>query len=407
MKKIEVHIIGAGFSGLSTAYYLSKLNKFNITVYEKNSRSGGMIHTFQDQAFMAEEAASSILLTDRMQEFLDEIQAPYIKPFSSSKKRFFFNQKMTRWPLSLSETCCFIFRFFISKVSGKLNRAQDNESLADWAKPRIGQPATDLILSPALQGIYAVSADKINAQLFLKVLRFKSGKYQGIVSGNKGMSDIIKSIEDACIKNNVIFKFNTNYNIQSENSETIKIFCTKAYEAANVLKQHHSSLSEQLEKINYTDVAAVTSQCSGKEDKQKGFGCVVAKNSVIDCLGILFNSDIFANRTPYSNETFIFGQQSAASTNQLSFDQLKNKILSIRKIVFGFSKGRENMIYKIHQKYWPKGLPIYDTNLHNFQKKLSLPNHIYLNGNYLTGIGLSHIINNSYNISLDLNRKYS
>ena len=44
--KNNAYVIGAGVTGLSTAYFLAKSGKYNVRVFEKESEAGGMARTF-------------------------------------------------------------------------------------------------------------------------------------------------------------------------------------------------------------------------------------------------------------------------------------------------------------------------------------------------------------------------
>ena len=105
------------------------------------------------------------------------------------------------------------------------------------------------------------------------------------------MSDIMHALEQACVKNAVKIKLNHNYRIEEDS--IIKIFCTRAHDTAEIVKLQFPMLANQLNTINYLDVLAVTADCSKKSKNKSGFGCVIAKNENINCLGVLFNSDIF------------------------------------------------------------------------------------------------------------------
>lgn len=405
MKKQEVHIIGAGFSGMTTAYYLSQSGKFDITVFEKDSRAGGMIQTVKHPTYIAEEAASSILLNDRMLELLTQIQAPFIKPLPTAKKRFFFFKKMTRWPLNIFETAFLIFKALTSAATGQFKKVSIDESLLAWLEKRIGIKGANLIASPALQGVYAAPASFLNAQLLLSVIRSKKGKkYQGIVSGAHGMSDIMKSLEAACLKNQVQFKLNTSYEMTSENSSAIKVLCTRSIDAAGLVQDSHPELANQLKSIDYTDIAAVTVDASSKPLAKQGFGCVVSKNEKLKCLGVLFNSDIFSGRISKSNETYIFGQEEAIRISTSA--ELKKELTTYRSQLFNLEPNQKNQISHVHTKFWAKGLPLYNQNLLRFQQNLTLPENIYLNGNYLKGIGLSYIVNHSYDLAQTIEKKF-
>ena len=69
----DVHIIGAGVSGLLMAYYLKKAGH-NVTVFEKE-RVGGKIQTKHTEAGPAEKAANAIYTSPEALELIAELGA--------------------------------------------------------------------------------------------------------------------------------------------------------------------------------------------------------------------------------------------------------------------------------------------------------------------------------------------
>ena len=50
MRRATVHIVGAGFSGLSAAVHLSAASDVDIVVHERGVRAGGRRRSFYDEA---------------------------------------------------------------------------------------------------------------------------------------------------------------------------------------------------------------------------------------------------------------------------------------------------------------------------------------------------------------------
>jgi len=50
-KRTKVVIVGAGMAGLTAAAYLCKEKKYDVLLIEKNSRTGGLVHTFERDGF--------------------------------------------------------------------------------------------------------------------------------------------------------------------------------------------------------------------------------------------------------------------------------------------------------------------------------------------------------------------
>ena len=55
-----INVVGAGFSGLTTAYFLTKCG-FKVRVFEKTDRAGGLIRTIRSAHGLVETAANGLL----------------------------------------------------------------------------------------------------------------------------------------------------------------------------------------------------------------------------------------------------------------------------------------------------------------------------------------------------------
>jgi len=73
MKKIA--IIGAGLTGLTTAFYLKK-NNIDVTLFESNHRIGGVIHTERKDQFIWETGPSTgVLGKPEAMELFEDLDA--------------------------------------------------------------------------------------------------------------------------------------------------------------------------------------------------------------------------------------------------------------------------------------------------------------------------------------------
>lgn len=389
MKKI--HIVGGGFSGLSLAYLLGKTRRFDISVFEKTSHLGGMIQSHIMHNGVVESAANSILCTDQTLRFLEEINVDYVRPLPTAKKRYFFRNRLTQWPLTIFETIFFVPKVLFHLITQKkFLTPKAHQTVSEWSEKFLGKAFTKYILSPGLQGIYATTADQLNAQAVIgPILLKKKSKYRGIVSGKKGMHDIIDALEKKCHENNVTIHLNAEY--APNDPHTTVVVCTSAKDAAQTLMLQHPKIAQLLEKIQMNTVLSLTCWTDLSE-RPHGFGALIPQNENVKCLGVLFNSDIFPNR---NSETYIFSDNEAEKINQLSDIDLKLELKNIRKEIFGLNRE----ITHIQRFYWPQSLPLYDSNVLDFQSKLTLPPRLYLHGNYVSGIGLSKIVSGSYELS--------
>ncbi len=397
LAKPRVHIIGAGFSGLSVAYLLAKTERFDIMIYERDSKIGGMIQSSNKNGILVESGANSILCTKETLSFLKEIEVSVISPQATAKKRYFWRNGLSRWPLTILETFFLIPRLLFHLITlKKFIQFNHQQSVADWSQKYFGSAFTHYVLSPGLQGIYATTADHLNAKNVLgHLLKPREEKYKGIVSGRTGMFDVISALEKKCLSLNVKINLNSVYDFTLPRD--ILIIATSNRDAAKMLMLQDKALSFSLGKIEMNHVMSVTCKVQ-KSMRAKGFGCLIAENTETKCLGVLFNSDIFAGRSQNQdlNETYIFSGREAEIIDKLEDQELTDYMKKARKKIFK----TDNPLLEIHKAYWPKGLPIYNQSLAEFQHTfIQGQNNTYLHGNYVVGIGLSKIIKNSQTIA--------
>ena len=154
---MQVKVIGAGFSGLVTAYYLVK-EGFNVQVVETKSRAGGLIQTIQTEHGPVETAANGIRNSARLEAMCADIGVPLQPTRREARARFIYRGQPRRFPLSAAEVMKLGFRFAASATS---LRPRPFETIVAWGQRVVGKGGTDFFLAPALGGIYAGDPDQI------------------------------------------------------------------------------------------------------------------------------------------------------------------------------------------------------------------------------------------------------
>ena len=70
MKRTDILIIGGGISGLSLAWWLSSSSNKDITLWEAEKRTGGLIKSTTKNGYLTEAAASMMLnFSDEVEQF--------------------------------------------------------------------------------------------------------------------------------------------------------------------------------------------------------------------------------------------------------------------------------------------------------------------------------------------------
>ena len=388
MKKIT--IVGAGFSGLTLALRLAQRG-FAVEIHDKKSRPGGLISTTKTEHGLAESAANSVIATQRMQSLFEELQVASVAPLESSKRRFIFRKKPKQWPLSFMETALFALRFIPRFIFLRRSlKPSSGQKLQAWGEKYLGQKATRFLLGPAMQGIYANDISGLSASLILSPL-FQPGreKYRGLLSGPEGLQAVIDGLHKKLKHLGVVFHFDSEPNLELISSPVV--VATSATDAAHLLRKRDSARSEILAHIPMSSLISTTLFFDSAQKKYQGFGCLIPRGFGLKTLGILMNPYIFPYRDKFYNETWLMGGRGEEILLDLSDEEILNKIESERSEILGEKKSI--LSARIHR--WSQALPYYGLDLEvalERLQKLEPSTSVYLHGNYLSGIGLSKIL---------------
>jgi oxygen-dependent protoporphyrinogen oxidase len=411
MKKVSV--IGAGFAGLTLSLRLAQKG-FTVELFEKEPRVGGLLGTDRTDYGISEKAANALIRTKESEDLFKELGIQPSYPLESSKKRFIFRDHPTRWPLKFTETLQFIFKFIPKFIFAKNKlRPKEFETLESWGQRHLGSAATDYILGPAMQGIYANEISGLSSKLILGGLfsRKKNKRYSGLLTGPGGMQDLIDQLESRLRQLGV--QIHTSTTVELKDLEGPVVLATSATAAAALLessieKSIENSLanttaqtSKILKTIKMSSLISVTLFFKNEQKKYQGFGCLIPRKFHFKTLGILMNSYIFKDRNGTYNETWILGGVQEQSLLALSDLEIISLIQTERKKILNL----DSEIHDHRINRWDHALPYYDLTLEKAQQDLNqlIPNKkTYLHGNYLSGIGLSKILERSEFLSEEI-----
>jgi oxygen-dependent protoporphyrinogen oxidase len=388
---MQVKVVGAGFSGLVTAYYLVK-EGFKVQVVERNSRPGGLIQTIQTEQGPVETAANGIRNSARLEEMCSDIGVPLQATRREARARFIFRGQPKRFPLSATEVMKLGFKFAASATS---LRPRPFETIVDWGRRVVGAGATEFFLAPALSGIYAGDPEKLSASLVfgqavlpthLATTRPLRPKIRGTVAPPRGMQQLIDGLYEYLEHAGVDFVFDHQARLRAGE---LAVVCTSARGAAECLTDVAPQLSESLRQVEMMPVVTTTCQYQPAAGKLKGFGCLFPRGEGFRARGVLFNEYIFAGRGPAHSETWILGGALDPEITQLSDPNLIELIAVERERLYG----RHDEPIGIHLTNWPEALPHYSLDLERILTQLPAPPaQVALVGNYLGRIGLAKLI---------------
>ncbi len=389
-------VIGAGFSGLITAYFLERAG-FSVEIHERAGRPGGLLDSVESPYGLVETGANAFLNTPRIESLFRDLGIPQLPSLPTSRARLIFRDgRPRRWPLgpgASARASLFLLRYLFSRDS---LRPRAGESVAQWGRRELGSEATEYLLLPALQGIYAGDGERLSASLILAALfrpRGPSPRIRGSISARGGMATVVRSLREQLESRGVRFHFQSEREIERP-ANHLTVFCGSVRDAVHAFAAKDPELSHLLGKIEVLPIATTTVFYPRHRKIRPGFGCLFPKREGFSSLGVLYNSMIFPGRGDYQSETWISGgAKVAASGDGMTEAGLRAEIQADRKRLHRLDEAPLARQTRI----WPGALPHYTTELErllpeieNLLKQSSRSN-LRLVGNYLGGLGLSKI----------------
>jgi oxygen-dependent protoporphyrinogen oxidase len=451
----RIVIAGGGISGLSLAFALLESEPAaDVVVFESEKRPGGKIWTEKVNGFLCEGGVNGFL--DNRPKTLELVAKLLINPLRSSdaaRKRYVFSEgKLNLLPespvsfltsdlLSLYGRLRVMYEFFAPRGGS------DDETLADFARRRLGKEAYEKLIDPMASGIYAGNPESLSLKsCFPKIFNLEE-KYGSLIkgmiklqreakkSGNQkigagpggtltsfhdGMGMMVDSLKSSLGErlkagNKVVSveRKNKGYAVHLSDGIVVEteilVIASPAYSAAEILKNLDRPLSSILSEIPYPSVSVV---CFGyrKEriaNKLDGFGFLIPYRERRKILGSLWDSSIFSGRAPEGYvllRNMVGGSRSSELAMQddgrlidIVSEELKD-IMDI-KVQPDFVK-----IYR-HEKAIPQYNIGHDRKLKAVDEMLLKYENLYLTGNAYRGIGVNDCIENSYKLAETIIRK--
>lgn len=388
-----VTIIGAGFSGLTLAYFLQK-EGFRVRLHEKRTEIGGLLSTETETAGLVETAANALLSSKTVEEVFSDLEIEMAERQPARKKRFIFWEKPQRWPLSWSTTWTLAKSAALLKLSSEsVLEPEKFESISDWGQRFARREFEERLLSPALLGIFAGDPSRLSASLIYRQFvkdRPPKGKIHGSVAPKKGMSQLIKSLAGHVNKQGGEILFKSAFQVQGSVTEPT-VVATSAWSASDVLRLHPSGATAILEKCESLPLVSVTAFFAPRANDLQGFGCLFPVSQGFCSLGVVFNNCVFADRSSVRSETWIMGGVKDAGITAYGDEHLLENLLLDRKRLMGSIESP--LSYKITR--WHRAIPHYTTAWEKALQTLKVDPPLYLHGNYLGAIGLTRILERS------------
>ena len=445
----KIVVLGAGISGLTSAYFLNK-EGYYVTVLEKKSEVGGSMESVFEKGYLFDRGPNSGLeTTPVIGQLIEELglQDQLCYANREGNKRYILRNNQLH-PLPMNPASFFKTKLFSGKAKLRLlaepliGRSKDGyyQSIAGFVKRRLGQEFLDYAINPFVAGVYAGNPEELSVKSAFPKLYALEENYGGLIIGTiksikerkkrpekskqsakmfsfiDGMQTLPKRLASSLGEKVItsaevtgIIKKDSGYSVSYNHDGVIKqITCDvvlstlPAYVTSEIFKAWDESLTKHLSQIYYPPVLVLYLGYNKSAIKQPldGFGFLIPSKEKKSFLGAIWSSVIFPNRTEDGKATFTLFIGGARSPELCTVDKeiLFKKVLSEFEILMGIS---EKPVYSSY-RYWPKSIPQYNIGYiehENYFDEFERKNPgIILGGNYRGGISVGDCIKNSNEI---------
>ncbi len=193
MKRIEkdIVIIGAGLTGLTTAFYLKKQGR-NVLILEQQDRAGGQIHTFREQGFIYESGPNTGAVSHPEVAELFQLLEPDCEieiAREEAKRRLIWKgdcfHELPNSLLGGLTTPLFSFydKFRILGEPFRKKGTDPDEPVGELARRRLGKSYLDYAVDPFISGVYAGDPMQLATRFALPKLYTLEQQYGGFIKG--------------------------------------------------------------------------------------------------------------------------------------------------------------------------------------------------------------------------------
>ena len=446
----RIAIIGGGISGLSLAYFLlEKDPELDITVLEAEQRPGGKIWTEKTDGFLCEGGVNGFL--DNKPRTLELSKKLSLKPLRSndaSRKRFIFSGSSL---LRLPESPQAFLSSGLMSLRGKLRLmaelaipgdVKEEETLAAFARRRMGKEAYEKLIDPMASGIYAGNPETLSLRACFPKVYDLELRYGGLIRGmirlqrerkkqgraekvGAGPGGTLTSFYDGMgalagalraflgsrlrlgSKVMGIERKGNGYSLSfadgSSMDADLVVSASPAYAASDMLRNIDGKLSNLVAEIPYPSLSVV---CLGyRKEKIKtsvdAFGFLIPSREKRKILGTLYDSSIFPNRAP-EGYVLLRSMVGGARYSDLAreseaklVDSVKGELAEIMDIRSGPDFVR---VYR-HEMAIPQYTVGHLARLNSIDAILHKHRNLYLTGNAYRGIGVNDCIENSLRLA--------
>ncbi len=447
----SVAIIGAGITGLTTAFYL-KRKGVPVTVYEASGRVGGAIQSIRAEGYLAEFGPNTILETSpKVAQLVVDVglASRRLDPDPKAGARYVVRYQR---PIPMRASLWGFFTTQLFTTRAKLavlrepfvppRRDGKEESVAEFVLRRLGQEFLDHAIDALVAGVYAGDPYKLSVPQAFPKLGQLEARYGSLIKGQifgarerKRRGEIAKDrapkfsfdeglqvlpetlrerLGEAVRLNNTVTRLTQTPEgwtldvrgrgkpSRAEHSAVIyagTAFKLAELEVQTLMPLHLATFAE----IRYPPVASVVLGFRREDVGHpcEGFGMLIPKVEGFKILGTIFSSSLFPNRAPAGHLTLTsyVGGERHPELASLPPEKLFALTCEDLRVLLGV-RGKPTFQ---HSVFYPRAIPQYNLGYGRYRELMAdieqkAPG-LFFAGHYRDGISLSDTIVSACNVA--------
>ncbi|MEM4251854.1 MAG: protoporphyrinogen oxidase [Candidatus Bathyarchaeia archaeon] len=429
---MDALVIGAGISGLSTAYALHRRG-LKVKLLEASSRVGGVIRSERKSGYLLEYGPNSLIASVPTAELIEELglQQQVVESDGRAPRYIYADGRLQRvGPQVLFSGSLLSLRGRLRLLAEPFIRsraATADESVEAFVVRRLGREVHDRLFSPFVTGVYAGNTALMSVAACFPQLVALEAEYGSIVYGalrsrmrtqkrvkrslysfKDGLSALPSAIAarlgDAIelsrpAEHLEVSASSPRYRVVTagrEYSSDRLILTLPAPEAARLLEASLPELAKELRHIEYVSLGVVYLSYDLAELGRDlhGFGFLIPRSEGLETLGAIWSSSLFPNRAPAGKAllTCFIGGAHNPKAATLSDKELSGKVSAELSHILETSAHPEIVdVWKMARAI-PQYTLGHSDRLRRISRMLENTPGLTLAGNYLQGVSVPDCI---------------